>query len=94
MIGQTAHSGASNLLNLNGDTVQVGVVGGAVATEAVTKILGLTLNEWFYVAAIVYTIFIIIDKGVDIFKKAKYKSDWTIEDDKVRINAKSKRGGE
>lgn len=89
MIGQHAPSGA-NLLNLNGDTVQVSMVGGAAVTETVTRIMGLTLSEWFYIAAIIYTLFIIIDKGVDIYKKAKYKSEWTIEDDRVRIDAKSK----
>lgn len=94
MIPNTAPSGASNLLNLNGDTVNVGVVGTTASAEAAAQFFGMTTSEWFYIAAIIYTLSIIIDKGVDIYKKAKYKSEWTIDDDKVRINAKSKRGGE
>lgn len=94
MIGQAAPSGASNLLNLNGDTVNVGVVGTSAGVSAAAQFFGLTISEWFYLAAIIYTLCIIIDKVVDIYKKAKYKSEWTVEDDKVRINAKSKHGGD
>lgn len=94
MIGHSAPSGASNLLNLNGDTVNVGIVGTTAGASAAAQFFGLTISEWFYLAAIVYTLCIIIDKVVDIYKKAKYKSEWTVEDDKVRINAKSKHGGE
>lgn len=93
MIQHSAPTGASNLLNLNEDTVNVGIVGTTAGASAAAQFFGLTISEWFYVAAIIYTLCIIVDKGVDIYKKAKYKSDWTIEDDKVRINAKSKRDG-
>lgn len=94
MIPNTAPEGASNLLNLNGDTVNVGVVGTSAGVSAAAQFFGLTISEWFYLAAIIYTLCIIIDKVVDIYKKAKYKSEWTVEDDKVRINAKSKHGGD
>ncbi|QHJ80099.1 MAG: hypothetical protein [Caudoviricetes sp.] len=94
MIEHTAPSGASSLINLNGDAVNVGVVGTSAGVSAAAQFFGLTINEWFYIAAIIYTFFIIIDKGVDIFKKAKYKAEWTTEDDKVRLNAKSNRGGD
>lgn len=94
MIQGTAPSGASNLLNLNGSTVNVGVVGTTATAEHAAELFGLELSEWFYLAAIVYTLFIIIDKGVDIYKKAKYKAEWTIEDDKVRTDTKSKREGD
>lgn len=48
-------------------------IAGTAAADAAAKFLGLTLNEWFYVAAIAYTI---IQGWATIYKTIKKeKSD-------------------
>lgn len=44
-------------IDFNNGVVQAAPVVGAAATDAVGRlILGLTLNEWFYISAILYSI--------------------------------------
>lgn len=44
-------------IDFNNGVVQAAPVAGAAATDAVSRlILGLTLNEWFYVSAIIYSL--------------------------------------
>lgn len=56
-----------------GDTViRSAPVVGAAGVDAVTRILGLTLSDWFYVAAIAYTV---IQAWAVIYKTIKNKKD-------------------
>jgi len=41
-------------LNFGDAIVKAAPIGGVVATDVAARIFGLTLNEWFYVAAIGY----------------------------------------
>lgn len=44
-------------IDFNNGIVQATPVAGAAATDAVSRlVLGLTLNEWFYVSAILYSL--------------------------------------
>lgn len=55
-------------IDFNNGIVQAAPVAGAAATDAVSRlILGLSLNEWFYLSAILYSIamtFIAVYKAV------------------------------
>lgn len=55
-------------IDFNNGIVQATPVAGAAATDAVSRlVLGLSLNEWFYVSAILYSLamtFIAIYKAV------------------------------
>lgn len=80
--------------DVNNELMKALPVVGATGADVVFRFMGLTLNEWFYIAAIIYTVFIIADKAVDVYKKAKYKQDWTIEDDRIRKSDNNSKGGE
>ncbi|ADX87534.1 class II holin [Vibrio phage JSF24] len=56
-----------------GDTVIRSVpVVGAAGVDAVTRIFGLTLSDWFYVAAIGYTV---VQAWAVLYKTLKRKED-------------------
>jgi len=61
-------------IDFNNGIVQATPVAGAAATDAVSRlVLGLSLNEWFYVSAILYSLamtFIAIYKAVKETPKA------------------------
>lgn len=58
-------------IDFNNGIVQAAPVAGAAATDAVSRlVLGLTLNEWFYVSAIIYSLAM---TGVAIYKAVKNK---------------------
>lgn len=63
-------------IDFNNEVVKVAPIAGtAIADGAVRAFFGLTLNEWFYVAAIAYTVaqtFVLIYKAV---KGGKDKED-------------------
>jgi hypothetical protein len=68
-------------LDFNNEIVKAAPIAGAAGADAVGRIfLGLSLNEWFYVAAILYTLVQIVAKGVDVYKKAKYNKGETKDD--------------
>ncbi|MBA1211525.1 type II holin [Pseudomonas oryzihabitans] len=56
-------------IDFNNGVVQATPVAGAAAADAASRLLwGLTLNEWFYVSAILYTV---VMTGLAIFKAVK-----------------------
>lgn len=56
-------------IDFNNGIVQATPVAGAAATDAVSRlVLGLTLNEWFYVSAIIYSLAM---TGIAIYKAVK-----------------------
>lgn len=56
-------------IDFNNGIVQATPVAGAAATDAVSRlVLGLTLNEWFYVSAILYTF---VMTGLAVYKAVK-----------------------
>ncbi|AZV02378.2 class II holin [Pectobacterium phage Q19] len=60
--------------DFNNEIIKAAPIGGVAAADGVARIFwGLTLNEWFYVAAIAYTVVQIgakvVDKIID-WKKA------------------------
>ena len=62
-------------LDFNNEIVKAAPIAGAVGADGVARLFwGLSLNEWFYIAAIVYTAVQIgakvVDKIID-WKKAK-----------------------
>lgn len=61
-------------LDFNNEIVKAAPIAGAVGVDATSRLIwGLSLNEWFYVAAIAYTVVQIgakvVDKIID-WKKA------------------------
>jgi hypothetical protein len=56
-------------IDFNNGVVQATPVVGAAATDAVSRLIfGLTLNEWFYVSAILYSLAM---TGLAIYKAIK-----------------------
>jgi hypothetical protein len=56
-------------IDFNNGIVQATPIAGAAATDAVSRlVLGLTLNEWFYVSAILYTF---VMTGLAVYKAIK-----------------------
>lgn len=56
-------------IDFNNGVVQATPVAGAAATDAVSRLIfGLTMNEWFYVSAILYSL---VMTGLAIYKAAK-----------------------
>lgn len=55
-------------IDFNNGVVQAAPIAGAAATDAVSRLfLGLSLNEWFYISAILYSLamtFIAVYKAI------------------------------
>lgn len=61
-------------LDFNNEVIKAAPIAGAVGADATSRLIwGLSLNEWFYIAAIAYTVVQIgakvVDKMID-WKKA------------------------
>ena len=57
-------------LDFNNEIVKAAPIAGAVGVDGVARMFyGMTLNEWFYVAAIAYTVVQIGAKVVDVIIK-------------------------
>lgn len=54
-------------IDFGGVVIRSAPIAGAVASDATARLLGLTLHEWFYVAAIAYTVV----QGVVVIVKLK-----------------------
>lgn len=67
-------------IDFNNGVVQATPVVGAAATDAVSRLVfGLTLNEWFYVSAILYSIAM---TGIAVYKAVKEYPPTKEEEDK------------
>lgn len=53
-------------LDLNNNVIKAAPIAGAAGTEVAAHFMGLTLNEWFYVATIVY---IFVQIGLSVYDK-------------------------
>lgn len=59
-------------IDFNNEVLKVAPIAGAAAADATARLFwGLSLNEWFYVAAITYTVAQIGAKVVDTIVKYK-----------------------
>lgn len=58
-------------IDFNNGVIQATPVAGAAAADAASRLIwGLTLNEWFYVSAILYSL---VMTGLAVYKAVKEK---------------------
>lgn len=59
-------------IDFSNNVIRAAPIAGAGVVDGVSNLIfGYSLNEWFYIVAIAYTLVQIIDKACDVYKKHK-----------------------